>query len=102
MGLIMPISEAATKYLAAALSASDYYVSERGMWGSNGAERLRLETLRGIGFAEPHGIAAVSNAVFGDYSKYFLLFDDPADTIAAKRTLRPYGFKVSAAAEPLR
>jgi conjugative relaxase-like TrwC/TraI family protein len=35
-------AEGARKYFDAALGTSDYYVSERGMWGGKGAERLRL------------------------------------------------------------
>ena len=35
-------AEGATKYFDAALRTSDYYASERGMWGGKGAERLRL------------------------------------------------------------
>jgi hypothetical protein len=33
-------AEGATKYFDAALSTSDYYASEYGIWGGKGAERL--------------------------------------------------------------
>ena len=35
-------AEGATKYFDAALGTSDYYASERGVWGGRGAERLGL------------------------------------------------------------
>ena len=35
-------AEGATKYFDAALSTSDYYALERGVWGGKGAERLGL------------------------------------------------------------
>jgi conjugative relaxase-like TrwC/TraI family protein len=36
-------AEEATKYYERALVTSDYYVSERGLWGGKGAERLALQ-----------------------------------------------------------